>query len=405
MIKKIGQLVLFAGLFITLLSPISVRAQSGLTILDSSVQLGFPSHLGFTLAVESDVNVTDIRLYYQVDQIRYAEVTSEVFIDFEPDTKVDVSWTWDMRKTAGLPPGAIVDFWWMVTDASGHVINTNPAQIQFSDLRYEWRSITEGKVTIYWYNGDENFAQELMAAAKQALFRLAADTGAELEKPVSIYIYASARDLQSSMIFPREWSGGVAFTRFGTIAIGIAPDKLDWGTRAMAHELAHLVIHQMTLNPYNEMPTWLDEGLAMYAEGEPEPELATFISVATARDLLISVRSLSSPFSALAGEATLAYAQSYSLVEFLIRNYGQGKMLELLSAFRQGSDYDEALSRVYGFDMDGLNTMWLDSIGATVQPTEEKGLPPAIIGVLIVVAVGVVIVLVFVVRKRARRRG
>ncbi|GAI47128.1 unnamed protein product, partial [marine sediment metagenome] len=132
---------------------------------------------------------------------------------------------------------------------------------------------------------------ELMAAAHQALARLAEDTGAHLEKPVVIYIYADAQDLQGAMIYPQEWTGGVAFTRYGIIAIGIAPDNLYWGKRAVAHELTHLVIHQMTLNPYSDLPTWLDEGLAMYAEGALEPVFATYLNRAIAEDTLISVRS------------------------------------------------------------------------------------------------------------------
>ncbi len=153
-------------------------------------------------------------------------------------------------------------------------------------------------------------------------------------------------------------TGGVAFTRFGTIAIGIAPGKLDWGRRAIAHELTHLVVHQMVFNPYNELPAWLDEGLAMYAEGTLPPTFADLLVEAEDDGSLISVRSLSSPFSAYAEQSTLAYAQSYSLVEFLIHNYGQSHMLELLRTFRKGSGYDQALGRVYDFDMDGLDRLW-----------------------------------------------
>jgi hypothetical protein len=35
-------------------------------------------------------------------------------------------------------------------------------------------------------------------------------------------------------------------------------------------------------------------------------------------------------------------------------------MYELLSIFKQGSSYDKALMRVYGFDMDGLDSLWRD---------------------------------------------
>jgi len=212
--------------------------------------------------------------------------------------------------------------------------------------------------------------------------RLAEDTGAYLEKPVKIYVYVSSQDLRGAMVFPQEWTGGVAFTRFGTIAIGIAPNNLAWGRRAIAHELAHLVIEQMTLNPYGDLPTWLDEGLAMYAEGPLEPDLVAFLNEAAAENKLISVRSLSSPFSAYAEEALLSYAQSYSLVDFLVSAYGPDKMLELLNTFREGSSYDGALNRVYGFDMDGLNTLWRDYIGVPAQSSEELGMELAPIGTL-----------------------
>jgi len=358
MIKRAGLLALVVCLFLVLLSPVSVQAGDGLAILDSSAEVEFPLRLNFSLSAESDVNITDVRLHYTVDRMSYAQVTSEVYIEFVPAAVVEAEWTWDMRKTGGLPPGSIVEYWWTVADTEGNKVKTEPVQVQFDDARYLWYGLTEGKVTLYWYEGKQSFAQEIMMTAQQVLTRLAEDTGAELKKPVKLYIYASAQDLRGAMIYPQEWTGGVAFTRYGTIAIGIAPGSLDWGKRAIAHELTHLVIHQMTFNPYNDLPTWLDEGLAMYAEGTLAPVFASLLNEAIAEDSLISVRGLSSPFSAYAEEASLAYAQSYSLAEFLISNYGQSKMLELLNTFREGNSYDGALDKVYGFDREGLDSLW-----------------------------------------------
>ena len=358
MIKKISLLASVVCLFLVLLSPISVRASDGLTVLGKSVEAEFPLKLNFSFSAESDVNITDVRLHYTVDRASFAQVISEVYIEFVPATKVEALWAWDMRKTGGLPPGSIVEYWWTVEDAGGNRVETKPARVQFNDTRHLWNNLNEGRVTLYWYEGKQSFAEEIMATAQQVLARLAEDTGAELKKPAEIYIYASAQDLLGAMIFPQEWTGGVAFTRYGTVAIGIPPDNLDWGKRALAHELTHLVIHQMTFNPYNDLPTWLDEGLAMYGEGTLEPIYAAILTKAIVEDSLITVRSLSSPFSAYAEEAVLGYAQSYSLVEFLISNYGQSQMFELLNTFSEGSSYDGALNRVYGFDMDGLDSLW-----------------------------------------------
>jgi len=360
MMKKAGMLALALCLLLAVLSPGLAQARSELTVVDSSAQAEFPDSIKFTLSVESDVTVTDIRLHYAVDMVRLAQVTSEVYLEFEPAAAVDAEWVWDMRKTGGLPPGSSVDYWWTVVDAAGDSVATVPAKVDFDDLRYSWQSLVEGEISIYWYQGGDSFAGEIMAAAQQALARLTSDTGAFLERPVEIYVYASSGDLQGAMIYPQEWSGGAAFTRHDTITIGIAPANLQWGKRAIAHELTHLVIHQMTLNPYGGLPTWLDEGLAMYAEGELGAHFANPLNRAIADNELISVRSLSSPFSAYTDVAILSYAQSYSIVEFMISNYGQDKMLELLNIFREGSGYDAALERAYGFDMDGLDALWRD---------------------------------------------
>ncbi len=382
MIKKAGILALVLCLFLVLLSPVLVQAQSGPTILDSSVQAEFPARLSFNLSAQSDVDITDIRLRYTIDRSGFAEITSEVYIEFVPATTVDVSWTLAMVKIGGLPPGSSVDYWWIVKDSSGVRIETTPSRIQFDDTRYSWRSLTEGEVTIYWYQGNDSFAGEIMLSAQEALTRLAEDTGAYLEKPVKLYIYAKAQDLQGAMIYPQEWTGGVAFTRYGIIAIGIAPDNLRWGKRAVAHELTHLVIHQMTSNPYSGLPPWLNEGLAMHTEGTLEGEYTTLLSKATAEKGLISVRSLSSPFSTDPEKARLSYAQSYSLVNFLIIKYGQTQMLELLLTFRLGSSYDDALEKVYGFNMDGLDALWQDYITMPAQSIEEKGRQPVLIETL-----------------------
>ncbi|HEY82863.1 MAG TPA: peptidase MA domain-containing protein [Dehalococcoidia bacterium] len=358
MIKKIGLLALILGLFLVVLGPASVQAEEGLAVRESSVEVDFPLKLTFNLKAQSHADITEIRLHYTVERESFAYVVSEVYLEFEPAPVVEVAWSWDMRKTGGLPPGSRLEYWWTLEDARGDRLETEPARVKVDDDRYSWRSLTEGKVTIHWYQGDESFARELMGVAQEALLRLAKSTGAELARPVNIYIYAGAQDLQGAMIFPQEWTGGVTFTRYSTIAIGIAPDEIDWGRRAMAHELTHLVIHQVVFNPYSDLPTWLDEGIAMYAEGPLEPAFAALLEKAIREGSLISVRSLASPFSALAEQSALAYAQSYSLVKFLIENYGQSQMLELLRTFREGSGYDQALLKVYGFDVDGLDSLW-----------------------------------------------
>lgn len=362
MIKKAIILALTICLSLVLISPVSVLAQSGLRITGSSASVEFPDRLQFNLSARSDARITDVRLHYTVDHASFARVTSEVFIEFVPDTPIEVEWIWEMRRTGGLPPGATIEYWWTATDARGSKAVTERVKLSFNDNRHTWQDLTEGRITMYWYGGRLSQVQEMMSAAQEALARLLKDTGAKLQKPVRIYLYSSAADLQGAMIFPQEWTGGATFTGFGIIAIGLQPFDPAWNRRAIAHELTHIVIDQVTFNPYNELPTWLSEGLAMYNEGPLEAAFSVQLRRAIAGNSLISVRSLSSPFSAYADSAVQGYAQSQSLVEFLIQNYGQARMFELLNTFHEGSSYDGALNKVYGFDMDGLNTLWREYV-------------------------------------------
>ena len=361
MIGRIGLVVLA---LLLLLAPSLINARSDISVLDSSVEAHFPTELIFNLEAESSADIVDARLHYQVDKMNYAAVVSEGWADFAPAASVETRWKWDMRR-ASLPPGARVTYWWTITDADGAELETPPAVVHFEDDRYQWQNLTEGNVTIFWYHGGDDFARELMDTCQDGLARLTEEFGVYPERPISIYIYASSGELQGAMIFPQEWTGGVAFTEFGIIAIGISPDSIDWGKDALVHELTHLVVHQLLFSPYGSLPVWLDEGLAMYNEGELSPDFMYYLEKAISEGSLLSVRSLCSPFSSDPEKAYLSYAESYSLVEYLLDSYGGEKMLTLLTLFKQGSTYDEALTGAYGFTLDELDARWRESLAAS----------------------------------------
>jgi len=369
MIKRLLFLLILLSLLITpVATHHTVKAEAGISLLESRVEIYFPSALVFNIKVESPSDITKIRLHYQVDRMNYAQVISEAWLKFTPAPKVENKWVWDTRK-ASLPPGASIRYWWTIEDAAGNRLETPADQTTFEDLRYKWQSLTTPRLSLFWYEGSQSFAQELLATCEGALDRLATDTGAHPEKPVKAYIYANSQDLQGAMIFPREWTGGAAYTEYGIIALGISQAQLSWGRRSLAHELAHLVTHQVTFSPYGAiLPTWLSEGLAMYAEGEPDPELQKWLNKAITEQKLISVRTLSSTFSAKTEEAYISYAQSDSIVRFLIQNYGKDKIFKLLNLLKQGNTYDEALIQAYGFDTEGLDTQWRAYITSTAQP-------------------------------------
>ena len=371
MIKKA---LIALALLMVLLVPARVSAASDIKLAGSSTNIDFPTLLTFNVKAESSSPITRIRLRYQVDKMTYAPSFAEVWMDFPPGKDVSSSWGWDMRK-GGLPPGANVTYWWIIEDASGNSITTPRESVQFNDTRYKWQHVTQDMITIYWYQGGQSFADQLMQAAVAAKARLEADTGVVLDKPVSIFIYSTYQDLRGSMVAPEEWTGGVAYAGFNIISIGISTDNLDWGKGAVAHELGHLITHQVTTSPYaGDLPPWLDEGLAMHAEAIQSDSDKAELKKAISDGSIATLRSLSSPFSADPKEAFYDYAESQSVIEYLTSNFSKNKINDLLKQINNGYSVDEALQKVYGFDLDGLDKAWMDWLMAQLQKQSGSAL-------------------------------
>jgi hypothetical protein len=196
------------------------------------------------------------------------------------------------------------------------------------------------------------------------------------EAPIDLYIFADTNDLKDAILYEPSWTGGQAFADHDIVILGISQNDLDWGTDAIVHELTHVLVGHLTFSCLGAVPTWLNEGLAVYSEGELDSASQTQLDEAIRNDNLLTVRSLSAGFSEVSDKAYLSYSQSFSIVKFLIETHGQTKMTALLTALRDGATVDDALSQTYGFNIEGLETEWRQAIGASVgtvsaQPTAQ----------------------------------
>jgi len=350
-------LLLFLGSLVT-----PAHAQSSIQVIRDAASLTFPENIDFKAEFQSGVNITSVVLEYGSDQLTCGTVEAKAFPTFTPATDVKVVWTWEMRQSGSLAPGAAVWWRWQVRDASGAQFTSPTQTILWLDNVHPWQGITGGNIALHYYNGGDSFGQQLHDVAAQALLRLSQDVGVSTDSPVDIYIYANTTDLQEAVLYEPSWSGGQAFPQDNIVIIGISPDQLDWGKSTEAHELTHVLVGHLTFSCLGFVPTWLNEGLAVYGEGGPQAYEKTLFDQAVAGNTLMSLRSLGGNFPNT-DTGYLAYAESYSAVNFLIKTYGRNKMTNLLLDLRDGATADEALMTVYGFNVDGLDDAWRTSIG------------------------------------------
>ncbi len=356
-------------------SPARAAVAGAVTVSNDEATIDFPISITFRATFQSDVPIQSIVLEYGSGQLTCGEVTARAFPTFTPGTSTSTEWTWEMKQSGSLPPGAQVWWRWHVTDANGNETLTERKQVVWLDDLHAWQTLTGGQINLHWYEGGDSFGQELHTAAMEALQRLQAETGLRAEKDIDLYIYATFDDMRDAVLYEPGWTGGMAFPEYDIVIIGISPDNLEWGKSTEAHELTHVLVGHLTFSCLSDVPTWLNEGLAVWGEGGLDPASQQRLESAIQSDDLISLRALSAGFSEVPDKADLSYSQSYSVVRFLIEEYGKEKMTDLLIALRDGHTIDEALESVYGLSVEGLEDAWRASVGA--QPRAASPNPTA----------------------------
>ena len=352
----------------------------------NEASLNFPDAVTFHLDVAPDFPLASAQLTYDVNKVTCLEAQATV-----PVVPVDtgmagnsLEWTWVLSRSGNPPPGATMWWQWTLTDTNGNQFTTPRQTLTFRDERFNWQMVSEEGIQVNWYSNDET-GPLLLAAAVSGLDRLQTEIGIELQNSVQFYIYDDYDDMRQAVLFVQDWAGAVAFDEYNIILMGVPPNIADtWGAKTVSHELAHLVIGQFGRSCVGgRRPNWLEEGLAVYAEGEPQPEVVEAIENGLRNNSFEPLRSLTGPFPAHSADAGIAYSQSYSVVDFMLNTYGQEKMQQLILLLAEGEGYDEALTAVYGFNMDGLELAWREDLGlpprdipptptpitAVVQPT------------------------------------
>jgi len=349
----------------------AASTQSSISITNGGVEIDFPEKITFKAHITSSVEIERVVLEYGVEKLTCGRVVAKAFPQFEPGKELDVSWTWEMLKSGAEPPGAEIWYRWRATDRSGKEGLSLTFKATWLDSKHAWQTVNQENLALHWYNGSDVLGTQLLFSASQSLDQLAASTGMSTEKKIHIYVYGSSADLHEAILYEPGWTGGQAYPAENVVILGMSPEDQAWGQRTIAHELTHVLVGHFTFSCLANVPAWLNEGLAVYGEGGPEPEWKRALERAIEDDSLISVRALSGGFSEHPGRADLSYAQSHSVVNYLIGKHGRDKLLTLFKEMRKGTPADGALQEVYGFGLDGLEDRWRASIGAKAQREGE----------------------------------
>ncbi len=349
-----------------------VAGQGAIQIEHNEAVVEYPRLVRFLLQARSSAVIDSVTLIYSTNALSCQGARAQQAVPFEAGEQISLEWEWKLERAGALPPGTVITWQWQISDADGNTLLTEARAITVQDQRHTWQTLqtADGKARIQWYEGDQRFGARVARITQNSLQRLSSEIGIAIDRQVQVIVYPTFEEVNEVMIVAHDWVGGVAFPEYGSVLFGARADDTAWLEHVIPHELAHLLVSELTFNCRGvRLPTWLSEGLSVVSEGNLSPEQHDLIRDALEQGKLRPFNLLEREFSLDPAKVSLEYAQSGALVEFMLTEYGADKLAALLEALKNGLVIDLALMQVYGLDTDGLDSAWRVSLGYQPLPT------------------------------------
>jgi len=252
----------------------------------------------------------------------------------------------------------------------------------------EWKELSSEHFIIY-YKENENFAKEVSYKAEKYYSSIASDIGYSRysdfwtwDKRVKIYIYPTKKDYLKETNQP-TWSEGMAdYKNKQIISYALSEGFLD---SILPHEMAHLIFRDF-VGFKSEIPLWLDEGVAQWAEISKRDHIRKLAKELYQKDLLLSLKDIMTldirnlrdkdkvfirPTKTKTGQDGVLfigteqlinnyYLQSVSIVGFLIEKYGSYSFSNFCRELRDGKSIGEAIRIAYPhiMNLEELEILW-----------------------------------------------
>jgi hypothetical protein len=356
---RVAFLLVLAAIAASALPWKTPAASADIEIRSVAANNQFPDGIRFSLFMDSDSEITEVRLRYR---ILPGDINASVLPNCTGGNSCDV--LVGSTRDSYMVPGAEVVYFWEVTNADGESVKTDEQTVTYEDDRFEWNELTDGNLTVHYYFGDEETQRTVLNIAQETIERFEQLERTTIDFPVKIWVYQTATEMAPAVASRRGAGPNDSVRTLGevgaddTALISRDTDFLN----IVRHELTHVVTNHATAHHLADLPTWINEGLSVYAQNNLLPSEEAAFELAIRRDAVLPITSLGAAARGSAGDVSVFYAESGSIIAFMVDVLGQEKFGDFLDALAEDT-VDGALETVYGFDTLGLENEWRKAVG------------------------------------------
>ncbi|MBN2374007.1 hypothetical protein JXL19_09500 [bacterium] len=228
----------------------------------------------------------------------------------------------------------------------------------------DWQRRSTPHFCLFYQKSDHLLADYIMEKAEEDYKRIVEHIGINPEITAKVYL---APDLNTYIALQPEgrntpeWSIGVFYPEQSLILL-LSPKARKIGhpdlRQIMAHELTHFIMHTIRREKDVDLPAWLHEGLAMYEARQWDWRCRTVMAQTSLGRSFIPLLSLAKGFPAEKDLADRAYAQSISVITYIINKYGPSALNGIIKNLVDGHTTQEAFENVLGVSIEDFEKQW-----------------------------------------------
>jgi hypothetical protein len=218
------------------------------------------------------------------------------------------------------------------------------------------------------YSASPESAERTLSLAENAWSLLSTHFHLLPEEPITIVVVEDAAEYER--IQPATMTRG--FATFGGNRIYLRGSDLD--QEVVTHEVAHIMLGK-NVRPGLDIPDWFNEGFAQFVSRGDQHNREIFYLVATGK--LLPLPELDHIDALHGPNREFPTIQGLAVVQFLVHEYGQDKLWDLVSSFSHSRTFSQALLDTYGRSDLELSDQWLAYAGNEYGILSTVGLETA----------------------------
>ena len=338
-----------------------------------------PEGIKFSIELLNYDEIDDIQVKFKIDGRNSFQYE---YLKLPKDNNLIEHFFSTLQSSRYVPPASKIEYYFEIFFKDGSTYRTEIKNDILLDSRFEWDLVQGDIVDVYFHGPVSRRAKNVLEACDKSVNDISNLLGVDTNKRISLVMYNNYSEMFDVVVKKSQTQAGSLITEgqaFSTENIVIVDGGARSALGVATHEITHIIVSRATKDSYVGVPLWLNEGLAEYGNIEQDSGYDRYLEWAVDTNRLFPFSSLNR-FPGNPNLTLVAYGQSKSFIEFLVKEYPEENMKNLMKEISGRKSIDDSFISSYGKNLNDLESEWkstllsIDSNEFLLKQVDEPGI-------------------------------